>query len=72
MLDREASRGEAVVRLREGEGLEDVADGVVDDAEGGLAPGEEREEDCVAREEADEGLEGGAESAWAVGAGVGC
>jgi hypothetical protein len=66
VLDGEAPRAEAVVRFREGEGLEDVPDGVVD-AEGGLRPGEEGEEDWVAREEADGGLEFGAEVAWAVG-----
>jgi hypothetical protein len=59
------------MRLCEAEGSEDVPDGVVD-AEGGLQPGEEGEEDCVAREEADEGLELGAEVAWAVGPGERC
>lgn len=56
------------MRVCEGKVLEDGADGVVDDAQGGLGPGEEGEEEGVAREEGDEVLEVGVEVGWAVGA----
>ncbi len=53
MADGETAGAEAVVWVDEGGAAEYVADGVVD-AEAGLGPGEELEEDDVAGEDVDE------------------
>lgn len=69
MVNGEPAGAETVVGrpCREGAGLEDSADGVVN-AQRRLAPGEEREEEGVVGEEVDQGFEFATEVGWAVGA----
>lgn len=58
MVQGEAAHAEAVVGRGEGEGVEGGADGV-GDAEPGLAPGREGQEEGVVREEGGGGLQVG-------------